>query len=863
MAGKPHGTRGRYEPTPPPPYPGGPDPAGVYHWPQPEQLPPPIAPAPISQVVKQYRRGRMPPAPELVPPAQPPVAQFIELYRREQQRAELATMPADEARAAFLRRLLDAAEDRYWKNEIAIGDALLARELERHDPALVTLANLNARPKFIRQPLLYRLQLIREQGDPERTSTFLSEHIETVLSRLDAVIKRQLTIPYRQFAGRERLDDLLRLPQLGRRSVKTLATMLAAHMEDIFVRLHAAVGGESTPLELLQLYNKIGREALKVSVTPPFWDALSMERRKRGNFPIDKIPGALSRLICAAWWEGKLWHLRSIWREEQLRAVCLVNRIASEFVSHDALIERREQRRKNLDYISAHELVNDEGVTLSMEDVYYASASNPVIRRIEMMATVKGLSLVAEQRGDCAVYCTITTPSKYHATTSDGRPNPKWSGATVRESSDYLVDMFASVRKSLHRKGLRWYGVRVAEPHHDGTVHWHLVIFMRKRDRRRITAELRKFAIREDRAELGNNTKPRFDCGLIDPRKGSPVSYIAAYIGKNLDDGPLRGKKDASGKPMKSDEADRPIADTVENAVAWSSLHRVRQFQFFGIPSRQAYRELRLLATQLQRTLKPKRGAPLLANPELDAVLAAADVGCIATYITKQGGVMTPRDRHLVRTAYTLADQLNDYGEQGVRIFGVWSPKYGRDSRICTHADNWRLQRKKAQPADAGSGPGFDVDPSRGGSSAPWTRGNNCPPGEKTTTKNAEFEPITDEQIRNPALLTRPQRYALRRRLRAGMEKPRKPPQRVPPPAPDKADFVRDALGAMGITVDDGQIAAILRGAALRLDGDVVQLRRGVLDVRPERQYCRACCREINEQNPVISTGCAVCENCT
>ncbi|MCP6088180.1 replication endonuclease, partial [Klebsiella pneumoniae] len=133
----------------------------------------------------------------------------------------------------------------------------------------------------------------------------------------------------------------------------------------------------------------------------------------------------------------------------QLRAVCLVNRIVSEFVSHDALIERREQRRKNLDYISANELVNDEGVTLNMEDVYYASASNPVIRRIEMMATVKGLSLVAEQRGDCAVYCTITTPSKYHASTSDGRPNPKWSGATVRESSDYLVDMFASVRKSL------------------------------------------------------------------------------------------------------------------------------------------------------------------------------------------------------------------------------------------------------------------------------------------------------------------------------------------------------------------------------------------------------------------------------
>jgi hypothetical protein len=37
-------------------------------------------------------------------------------------------------------------------------------------------------------------------------------------------------------------------------------------------------------------------------------------------------------------------------------------------------------------------------------------------------------------------------------------------------------------------------------------VHWHLLCFMRKKDRRSITALLRKFAIREDREELGTNT---------------------------------------------------------------------------------------------------------------------------------------------------------------------------------------------------------------------------------------------------------------------------------------------------------------------------------------------------------------------
>ncbi|WP_434532101.1 replication endonuclease, partial [Escherichia coli] len=131
-------------------------------------------------------------------------------------------------------------------------------------------------------------------------------------------------------------------------------------------------------------------------------------------------------------------------------------------------------------------------------------------RRNEMMACVKGLELIAEMRGDCAVFYTITCPSRFHSTLNNGRPNPTWTNATVRQSSDYLVGMFAAFRKAMHKAGLRWYGVRVAEPHHDGTVHWHLLCFMRKKDRRAITALLRKFAIREDREELGNNTGPRF-----------------------------------------------------------------------------------------------------------------------------------------------------------------------------------------------------------------------------------------------------------------------------------------------------------------------------------------------------------------
>ncbi|MCV5855924.1 replication endonuclease, partial [Escherichia coli] len=87
------------------------------------------------------------------------------------------------------------------------------------------------------------------------------------------------------------------------------------------------------------------------------------------------------------------------------------------------------------------------------------------------MGSANVLDSNPEMRGDCAGFYTITCPSRFHSTLNNGRPNPTWKNATVRQSSDYLVDMFAAFRKAMHKAGLRWYGVRVAEPHHDGTVH--------------------------------------------------------------------------------------------------------------------------------------------------------------------------------------------------------------------------------------------------------------------------------------------------------------------------------------------------------------------------------------------------------
>ncbi|HCI5528344.1 TPA: replication endonuclease [Klebsiella pneumoniae] len=648
---------------------------------------------------------------------------------------------------------------REMEQDALISRAKSAREQQRFNPDLVILADVSAQPSYISKPLMDRIDYFHGLNRPKAYSRYLRETVRPCLERLSHVRDSQISASFRFMASHNGLEGLLVLPEMSQDQTKRLSTLIAAHMD---ICLDAAcsdlfVTDDVKPEEVHQAWERVAAEAMRLDVVPPAFERLRRKKHRRKPVPYDFIPGSLARMRCADWWYRKMWQMRCEWREEQLRAVCLVNKKASPYVSFEAVIHKREQRRKSLEYFRSHELVNEQGDALDMEDVVNASSSNPAHRRNEMMACVKGLELIAEMRGDCAVFYTITCPSRFHATLNNGRPNPKWTSATVRQSSDYLVDTFAAFRKAMHKSGMRWYGVRVAEPHHDGTVHWHLLCFMRKKERRAITAMLRKFAIREDREELGNNTGPRFKSELINPRKGTPTSYIAKYISKNIDG---RGLANEISK-----ETGRSLRDNAEHVNAWASLHRVQQFRFFGIPGRQAYRELRLLAGQAARQQADKKaGAPVLDNPRLDAVLAAADAGCFATYIMKQGGVLVPRKHHLVRTAYELNDEPSTYGDHGIRIYGIWSPIV--EGRICTHAMKWKMVRKAVDVQEATADQG---------ACAPWTRGNNCPPVEKMnyfepdSPGNDQPEPLPDFQN-----MSRKERRELTARLRQVKPKRRK-----------------------------------------------------------------------------------------
>ncbi|EJP6696004.1 replication endonuclease, partial [Salmonella enterica] len=364
-------------------------------------------------------------------PEESSLTRLIALFNEEEERARW--LKSGDGPKTYPDRIKDAAERKEAARNSKLAELAKKRLAAASDRDNPVITRLNALPSCLRNPLYSHLRFLRakerraeEAGKPQRPATrYIHGKLTRILDRIERTDARFCTLGYQRVVVTERLDALLTLPQLSKREVQTAATLTASAFNCEYDRLCNQYGDEMTLNDALTVYQKLADRALLLNITPPYYESLRTDRDRRTPPDIDKLPGALLRLSCADWWNTKLWRLRRIWREEQLRSACLVSRKKSAYLSQDALTEFREQRRRMKQFLKSHELVNEDGFTIDMADVYYSGNSNPVHRRHEMMANMKGLELIAKERGDDAVFVTVTCPSRCHATTADGHPNPK------------------------------------------------------------------------------------------------------------------------------------------------------------------------------------------------------------------------------------------------------------------------------------------------------------------------------------------------------------------------------------------------------------------------------------------------------
>ncbi|EPN9427174.1 replication endonuclease [Salmonella enterica subsp. enterica serovar Typhimurium] len=618
---------------------------------------------------------------------------------------------------------------------------------------------LSLQPECVRFDVYRTAAVLAQNQGSQRANDFLISFCKKALPRLELVAKKYECVGINSnvstavFGGHfdtklmqylaSRMVNMVarynRLPDMSRADIDLLAADIAN-----FIRAELADIDDTGFSELKTLYTwymRAGFISLQFNVTPPHW-----ERVTKKYVGEDEIAPAIARMFNDVWWRGRLRRIAAAWREHLQITVGNVSKKKHAYASKNCVTDWREQKRRTREFLKGLDLEDEDGNRVSLIEKFDGSVANPAIRRCELMTRIRGFENICNELGYVGEFYTLTAPSKYHATTKAGYRNSKWNGASPSDTQSYLAGLWARIRAKLHREEIRIFGIRVAEPHHDGTPHWHMLMFMLPEDVERVRLIIRDYAWEEDRHELKSDKakKARFYAEAIDPEKGSATGYVAKYISKNIDGYALDGEID--------DESGELLKETAPAVSAWAARWHIRQFQFIGGAPVTVYRELRRLAdTEAAHGL----------SVEFAAVHDAADAGDWAGYVNAQGGPFVRRDDLQVRTLYEPRTEFNQYGEETVCIRGVYDSAIGAGTPILTRLTQWKIVPKRA----------VDLAVDVKGAPAPSRSSvNNCTGSESDPPELDLSKPLSRREKRELTNRLRKQKPAIRRKFIHGTD---------------------------------------------------------------------------------------------
>ena len=612
---------------------------------------------------------------------------------------------------------------RYYKFDI---ERPLTREQMTQGQAI--LSDIETLPRILR----YRYQkyydnVLKESG-PRKAYHFLYyrfheqiwQRLQVINARYEIETKALLTISTRLSPD---VSQYNRLFDLNDKSVKKLANTIAASLFNLYeTYCDKVIERHNGSRDVIyqdsvqtDIYGHLAKLVQGLHVAPLYHQSYCrvLKNRQKGkgkqHLEVRQVIAAISRLVNVDYWHRKLKAHRTQWLEALMIANMDVCQNRHPYASKHAIRAVQAQRLSNMQYLQGMDIEDVEtGERFDLFDKVMASISNPEIRRMELMAQMAGIERVAKERGDIGMFITMTCPSKYHPTKLRKRKkdviavlNSKWKNEayTPKDGQHYLVKVWSRIRSAFNDHNIDVYGVRVVEPHHDGTPHWHMLLFVDKASRAKAIEIMRKRALQEDGDEAGAHAY-RFECKHMN--RGGAVGYIAKYIAKNIDGYALDGEIDhETGKDLKS------MAAAVS---AWASTWRIPQFQFYKLPSKGAYRECRRACL---------RGVSIASRlgEVAERVRAAADSGDFFEYVMSQGGPCIRRREETIRVARETGD-VNVYGEAVQKVVGIYNQLTANTPVIKTRDRKYQIVKKSAVDVD--------LNLLKSDNGAPRSPGNNC-----------------------------------------------------------------------------------------------------------------------------------------
>lgn len=416
----------------------------------------------------------------------------------------------------------------------------------------------------------------------------------------------------------------------------------------------------------------------------------------------------MARLECPIHWRRKIRQSFNRQAETIIRnELGFVHGKNQLYISDDGRDRYLQRQKRNKAMLELMIAVNDLGQEFTLQELSDVSVSNPAIRRAELMTRIAGFESMAMDLGHAGEFITITCPSRFHAVYErSGQRNDKFDSSTPKDAQAYLQTVWGRIKSRLDRMGIKIYGFRVAEPHHDGCPHWHGLFFMDKKYVKDFRRTVARYACRADRKELGLRyveTKiearelaterrryalqiaettgkkvpaqswfvqqisveadywanadykvfarvgARVDFKAINWAKGTAAGYIAKYIAKNIDG--TKNNGDNIGPDFEDDKL-RDLQETAVRVIAWASTWGIRQFQQVGGAPVGVWRELRRIDADT-----------VDAGQDIERAARAADAGDWGKYVSIMGGIGAARKDLLLMPHKDPVETLNRYNE--------------------------------------------------------------------------------------------------------------------------------------------------------------------------------------------------------
>ncbi len=470
--------------------------------------------------------------------------------------------------------------------------------------------------------------------------------------------------------------------------------------------------------------------------------------------------GRVRRMECARWWRRTFRKLHARTVEACNIELGMVHREAGLYASDDRVQARAGQNQRNKNILDSIVAVNDRGHDYTLAMLASKGMANKTIRRQELLTRVAGFELISKDCGHVGYMVTMTCPSRFHArTTVDGRSveNKKFCGATPNEAQQYLSKQWSKCRSAAARRGMDWYGFRIAEPQHDATPHWHCLLFFPADKVEAMKYLVSRYFLLNDSPNEPGAQKHRVDFERIDPAKGSAVGYVIKYIAKNIDGhgvGEHHSKENGETYVADVDLVGDVQITPSQRVETWASTWRIRQFQQIGGAPVGVWRELRRVHPDQMQADAP---APLIA------AMSAINVGKVepgaqsvawSKYNRAQGGVSCKRDDRPIKLHKVETGECGRYGEamgakvlgivaSGVQLFKNHIHAMDPAAKPFQRLAMWTVESERAEWA---TGLGIDAamqaaeSAFSGRATAPWIHVNNCTRPDPATVSS--FAPV-------------------------------------------------------------------------------------------------------------------------